>query len=384
METRRCVVVGGGVMGLWSALSLREAGHEVLLVDAWGVGHPRATSSGENRVIRCGYGGSRLYARWARRSLDLWASRQRGWGEGVLHRCGVLWLVVGEEDYARRSLEDVREVAVPHERLEPGDLRRRWPQVRASGIRWALLEPASGLLLARRACRALARDLARQGVALRRAQAGPPEAGRVSGRRLESLHLTPGPPAAADLFLFACGPWLPGLFPSLLGRRIRVTRKDVFYFGTPPGVDDFDAARMPVWMELGRGCYGLPAVADLGFKVHPDRPGPRFDPTGDDRRPSPRLLGEARRCLARRFPRLRDAPLVEARVCQYESTGDDHMILDRHPDLDNVWIVGGGSGHCFKHGPAIGQLAAEAMSGAGPDSVPPELRLSHVASGRNF
>ncbi len=54
-----------------------------------------------------------------------------------------------------------------------------------------------------------------------------------------------------------------------------------------------------------------------------------------------------------------DAPLIETRVCQYEQTPDSHFIVDRHPANENVWLLGGGSGHGFKHGPAVGEMMAE-------------------------
>jgi glycine/D-amino acid oxidase-like deaminating enzyme len=63
--------------------------------------------------------------------------------------------------------------------------------------------------------------------------------------------------------------------------------------------------------------------------------------------------------LARRFPALAGAPLVESRVCQYENSANGDLLIDRHPTLQNVWLVGAGSGHGFKHGPEVGRMAAE-------------------------
>ncbi|HET6373504.1 MAG TPA: FAD-dependent oxidoreductase [Candidatus Polarisedimenticolia bacterium] len=383
MKPSSVIVVGAGVMGLWAALRLRQAGHDVLLLDAWGVAHSRATSGDENRVIRCGYGGSGLYARWAKRSLDLWEEAQDRWGEQILHRTGVLWLVAGEEEYALRCLEDLKGLRMRHLRLGPKELARAYPQIRPQGIRWAFLEPEAGLLLARRSCRLLARELQEAGGRIEIAEITSPQqdqrTSRASGitTRAGKVHL-------AGSYVFACGPWLPTLFPDLLARRIRVPRKEVFYFGTPADDDRFGHERMPVWMELGAGCYGVPAVAGKGFKVHPDLPSRSVDPTTLERRPSARHLAAARACLARRFPALRDAPVLESRVCQYEVTPDDHMVFDRHPRLENVWILGGGSGHCFKHGPVIGEMAAEVVSAGRRESIPPELRLDHRPQGRNF
>jgi glycine/D-amino acid oxidase-like deaminating enzyme len=95
-----------------------------------------------------------------------------------------------------------------------------------------------------------------------------------------------------------------------------------------------------------------------GFKLAFDQHGAEFDPDSGDRRVSDTTLSAARSFLAERFPGLRDAVLTETRVCQYENTSNGDFLIDRHPDFDNVWLVGGGSGHGFKHGPAVGEYAS--------------------------
>jgi len=293
-------------------------------------------------------------------------------------------MVTDEDPYAKASLQGLEQAHIPHERLERSAFARRYPQIHPRGVRWAFLEPEGGTILARRACRNLASAFERAGGSIRLAEVRP---GAASRRRLREVAASRGERFAAERFVFACGPWLPALFPALLGRRIKVTRKEVFYFGTPPGDDRFSAARCPVWMEMGTQCYGIPSVDDRGFKVHPDLPGREVDPTTQDRRTSTRLLNVARACLARRFPEMADAPVVETRVCQYESTADDHMIFDAHPGFDNVWILGGGSGHGFKHGPVIGEMVAETVGGgseAPRAGIPAHLSLTHSPSGRNF
>jgi sarcosine oxidase len=168
-----------------------------------------------------------------------------------------------------------------------------------------------------------------------------------------------------DAFVFACGPWLPSvLAPSLTG-RIRPTRQTVVYFGTPPGDDRFGAGRTPAWIDRPAGIYGIPELEDSGLKVGIDEHGPPIDPDNDDRTPAPEMIARARAWLERRFPAMKGAPVVSTRICQYENTSSGDLLIDRHPDHDNVWVVGGGSGHGFKHGPAVGELAAHlVVSGA--------------------
>jgi glycine/D-amino acid oxidase-like deaminating enzyme len=163
--------------------------------------------------------------------------------------------------------------------------------------------------------------------------------------------------------IYACGPWLPKIFPELLAERIRVTRQEVFFFGTPRGDASFAPPCMPVWIDITdeHGAYTIPDLESRGFKLAFDRHGPQFDPDSDDR--TVRGLDAARAFLAERFPGLAGAPLVESRVCQYENTSNGDFLLDRHPEFDNVWLAGGGSGHGFKHGPAVGEYIRQRIDG---------------------
>jgi glycine/D-amino acid oxidase-like deaminating enzyme len=158
--------------------------------------------------------------------------------------------------------------------------------------------------------------------------------------------------------VFACGAWLPKVLPALLAGRIRPTRQVVMFFGTPAGDDQFGPRRLPAWVGFESGVYGVPDLEGRGLKVGIDHHGPEFDPDSDDRAIDAASIATARAWLLRRMPAMADAPLIESRVCQYENTSTGDFLIDRHPDHENVWIAGGGSGHGFKHGPAVGELVA--------------------------
>ncbi len=373
-DTFDVVVIGAGVLGAWSAFFLIQQGVKTLLIDAWEPGHLRASSGGEARVIRCGYGTRRLYTRWAWRALAQWKQWQQAWNVKLFHRIGVLWLHPAENDYTRASLAALAEEQIPVEIISPNELPRRFPQIDGAGIGLAYLEPEAGVLLARQAVQAVVEAFRRGGGAWRLAGAEAPREA-PGARRLESIQLSDGSSVTAAAFVFACGPWLPSLFPELLGSFLRVTRQEEFYFGPPPGDDRFHATGLPAW--LAGDYYGIPAIAGRGFKVGADAFGPPFDPTTGDRTASVEGAAQARDFLARRFPGLRDAPLLEARVCQYCATADGHLLLDRHPAWDNVWLVGGGSGHAFKLGPVVGELTASLVTGSPSPAtpLPQELRL---------
>jgi glycine/D-amino acid oxidase-like deaminating enzyme len=153
-------------------------------------------------------------------------------------------------------------------------------------------------------------------------------------------------------------------FRDVVGRRIVATRQEVFFFGTPPGETQYDAPSQPVWVHLGkRLTYGLPGFERRGLKIADDTAGDEVNPTTLNRIPTAAGLARARADLRERFPALAHAPLVEARVCQYEASTDGHYLIDRHPRLDNVLLVGGGSGHGFKMGPALGEHVAALVQG---------------------
>ena len=348
----RVAVVGAGAFGGWTALHLRRAGAEVTLVDAWGPGNARASSGGETRVIRTIYGPARHNVEMAARALTLWSE----WaGEQVYRRTGVLWLTGTDDTYVRESLTVLRDLQLECEELEPAVAAKRWPQIQFDGVRKIYLEHEGGYLLARHACDAVARELVRIGGTYRQAAVA---SVRTDGGRPD-VRLSDGSTLAADRYVFACGPWLGQLFPDVIGWRVRSTRQEIFYFGTPAGDERFVEPRLPVWVDISdRFIYGIPGNLHRGFKVADDARGPEFDPTDGDRTPSPDGGRTLRRFVGDRFPALKNAPILGAEVCQYEETPDGQFIVDRHPAMPDVWIAGGGSGHGYKMGPALGEMLA--------------------------
>jgi monomeric sarcosine oxidase len=376
----RAVVVGAGAFGGWTALTLARRGANVTLIDAWGPGNARASSGGETRVIRMAYGTRSVYTEMAIRALALWRAHDERWQRGLFRNTGALWMFGKDDGFGRASAETLRAAGVPAEAMTPAEARRRFTQISFEGISWTLHEPEAGYLFARRACEHVVERVVAEGGAYRQAAAASPV--RIDSGKLARLTLADGSSLEADVFVFACGPWLGALFPRVVGQRVTPTRQEVYYFGTPAGDERFSDSRLPVWVDYGeRLIYGIPGNANRGFKVADDTPGPRFDPTNGERETTEAGLLSARRFLARRFPPLKGAPLVGAEVCQYEASPDSHFIIDRHPEASNVWIAGGGSGHGFKMGPAVGELlAALALGESQPD---PHFGLTRFAARRS-
>lgn len=379
------LVVGAGVIGAWTALRCRRAGWTTTLVDAWGAGHPRATSGDETRILRSSHGTDAFYARWAREARTAWQAFGDEVGQRLFHEVGMLWFARRPDGFEAASQATLSSLGIPVSRMEADDVRSLWPQIGVDGLAFATYEPEAGLVLARAGVAAVVGAFTRDGGRLELDEVRP---GRIDGRSLVDVVAADGSRHAAGSFVFAAGPWLPGVFPELLGPLITVTKQDVVFLGPRAGDGRFAAEWLPCWVDYDGGFYGIPAVDGRGVKIAPDRDGPPFDPTDGERIIDPDTVRQVRTYARTRFPSLAAAPVIETRVCQYETTPDTEFILDRHPDFDNVWIAGGGSGHAFKHGPVIGSYLVSRLAGARAGAeearfslTRPRARGSHLRTG---
>jgi sarcosine oxidase len=368
----KVAVVGAGAFGGWTALALRRRGAEVTLLDAWGPANPRASSHGESRLIRALYGPDRRLSALAARALVLWEENEARFGRRLYRRTGALWMTEGDDAYVRAALPLLAAAGIRYDEPTVEETARRYPQMNLEGVTRVVFEPEAGFLLAGEACRTVVEAFVLAGGTYRHAEARPLTQGvAATPAPLPGLELADGSTLAADHYVLAAGPWLGDLLPALLGRRILPTRQEVFVFGPPPGDARFTDAALPVWVDMGeRIVYGVPAGGGRGFKIADDTRGAPFHPTTGDRTPGAEGIDRARRFMARRFPGMAAAPLLEATVCQYENAPAGQFIIDRHPAIPNLCIVGGGSGHGFKHGPAVGELAAGLVLGEN-DGWPP-------------
>jgi glycine/D-amino acid oxidase-like deaminating enzyme len=377
------VVVGAGAFGAWTALTLRERGAKVTLLDAYGPGHPRATSSDEVRQIRFSYGDREVYSRSARNAMLLWQKRQEEFGRKLLFPGGRLVM----RRAWNKELEDQKAIfdklTLPYEVLKPEEMTKRYPQVGFEGVGVGFLDAAAGLLKAREAIMAITEAFERKGGTIRLARAMP---GAASGRTMNDVTLAGADRLSAGAFVFACGPWLRQVLPDVLGRVITTARIEVAYIGSPSGDSSYRQGILPNLSEEGT-FPGAPANEvsytqsdiDAGLKiVRGGERGP-IDLDRDERIVSARQISRIHEYVRVRFPKLTE-PIVASRVCQADASPDLHFVLDRHPNYGNVWIAGGGSGHGFKHGPVVGEYMAERVSGR---PAPPELERFFGLAGRS-
>jgi glycine/D-amino acid oxidase-like deaminating enzyme len=361
------VVVGAGTFGASLAWRLARAGERVTLVDQFEPGDARATSGGETRLIRCSHGPGADYTAMARRARTLWRELEEETGEDLLVECGMAWFAHGERGWEADSAATLAAQGIPVERLAPEEAARRYPSLGIDDLAWVLLEPEAGVVRAQRAVRALARAAAAHGARVLRERAVPDGAG---ARLDDGTHLE------GDAVVWACGGWLRDLFPGVV--ELRVTCQElVFLDGGPawagPGV--------PAWVDYDRAMYGTPDLDGLGVKVALDTEGPALDP--DAELPAGGATEAAVRAyVAGRFPALADAPLREIRCCRYELSADSHFVAAPHPSQPGAWLLGGGSGHGFKHGPAMAERVAAALRGEAP--LPPHFAAGPRAAGRSL
>jgi sarcosine oxidase len=327
------VVVGAGVFGASTARELARRGWDVRVVEQYAPGNVRSGSGGDTRLMRFSHRDAEWYTLLARRALDLWRELEVETGVQLFEPVGLAWFETGDDDFTQRSEHTLRRLGIACERLSPEESRRLYPSLGIDDLRSTLYEPDAGVLYARRATRLLARGL-----------------------DVEPARATPADPPRADVVVWACGSWLPRLFPELVEQR--VTRRDVFFVGV-----DGTWSGTPAFCDYAGPYYGHGELGGFGFEVAWDGPGPEIDPDELERLPDPESERLARDYLARRFPALAGAPLVGARVCQYDLTIDTHFLFDRHPERDGWWLLGGGSGHGFKHGPALAEYVADCIEG---------------------
>ncbi|HET6510382.1 MAG TPA: FAD-dependent oxidoreductase [Baekduia sp.] len=351
------VVVGAGVLGSALADRLARSSWDVQHVEQYAPGHVRSGSGDESRLIRAAHGADAMHARMSRRALELW----RELDPRLVCPSGVAWFARRPDGWEADAERVLTSLGIPNERVDPTEL---FPSVRTDDLAFTLLEPEAGLLRARDGVRALA-DRAVQAGAERIVAVARPDGERVvldDGRVLEADHV-----------IWACGAWMARLFGDVLD--LRITHQDVYYFGVP---GRWAAPGVPGWVDFDGAVYGMGDLDGRGVKVGPDQEGPAIGSLDAERRADPTLERTARAYLGHRFPGIADAPLVGSRVCQYEMTPDEHFVVAPHPAFSDgrVWLVGGGSGHAFKHGPALAErlerwiLASEAPEpafGLGPE-----------------
>ncbi|GAA0385197.1 N-methyltryptophan oxidase [Acrocarpospora corrugata] len=341
-------MVGAGIWGTSLALRLAESGWRVTLIEQYAPGHLRQASAGETRLLSCSHGHDDWYARMAWKARDGWRRLGERAGEEVFLETGVMLFARQEHGWEAASTQVLKNLDIPFEVLDPADAGRAFPDFRGDDLSFVLREPRSGVLRARRATQLTARLAQAAGVTMVRAEARPAPGGGV---RVD------GETRTADRVVWACGAWLPALFDLPL----TVTRQDTLHFDAPAAW-----ASIPAYAEYDSSAYGHGDLDGLGMKATSDVEGPPYDPATGTRQILPASETLARDYLRRRFPALAAAPVLFSQVCQYALTADAEWIIAQV--RAGEWVLGGDSGHGFKHAPALADYLADILDGsAEPD-----------------
>ncbi len=394
--TSHIIVIGAGAWGAFTSWHLRKAGHRVTVIDQYGVANSRSTSGDETRGIRSSYGDRtltpELWTAWARKSIERWrefdAEHGKRFGTRYFFTTGDVILREKAEPFTTKTLELWTKLGVRHEVLTTDEAKRRWPQINADGQGIVVYEPDAGVARARdsiQAVVALGRDA---GVEFRLGRVTP---GAIANGRMQGVTLGDGTRLEADAYVFCCGPWMEKVLPMALKNKTRLPIGHVCYFGTPMGDDRFTFPNLPTWNVPGVTGWAALPVDSRGFRVRgaiappappraadappppPPTPAPvdprQQDPDLSSRWSSQERIDGSRRVLAKYFPALADAPLLETRSCHYESSVNRNFIVDRVPGAENAWIAGLGQAEGFKFSIVMGEYAAWRVLGDSGDAT---------------
>jgi glycine/D-amino acid oxidase-like deaminating enzyme len=359
------IVVGAGAFGGWTALNLQRQGVKVRLIDAWGPGNSRSTSGDETRGVRSSYGDrpgeqAAQWGAWARRAMEKWRDWDATWGREMkiqlFYTTGDLIIRPTTTDaFLRNNKAMWDKIGVKYDVLTKDEVQYRYPQYQVDDMEGFLFEREAGFVRARRACEAVAGVFQQFGGDLVITRAWPTT--QMDGK-MPGLQTSSGDLMQAGTYVFACGPWLRKVFPVLLGNRLRTPMGSVFYVGSPPGEYRMQYPNIPTYNYPGSTGWPSAPSDNLGFRVRAGGGAQGTDPDTTDRIFDKSAMQRTMDFINQRFPLLRGQPILKEHACHYESGSGGNFIVDKHPDMSNVWIMGSGMAEGFKFGPVIGEYTA--------------------------
>ncbi|HVK12558.1 MAG TPA: N-methyl-L-tryptophan oxidase [Gemmataceae bacterium] len=349
------IVIGAGGMGSAATYELARRGLSVLALEQFSLVHDRGSSHGHTRIIRRAYYEHPGYVPLVRRAFERWYDLEQRTGRHLLTECGCLGVGPADGEVVAGVLASAREHGLAVEQYDAAGLHDRFPQFRFGDGYAAVLERDAGFLYVEDCVRAHLDAAWALGAAI---HAEEPVTGWGADGTGVTVTTTKGTYHAARLVLTA-GPWSSELLAAR-GAALRVMRQTMLWFGpTDPG--RFRRDVFPIFLaEVPDGpFYGLPAVDGRGVKVARHYgAAEQTSPADLDREPRPADGDTVRRFLTTHLPAAA-GPLTDARTCIYTLTPDRHFLIDRHPDLEQVAVAAGFSGHGFKFAPVVGEILAD-------------------------
>ncbi len=349
------IVLGLGGFGSAAAYWLaRRAGAGVLGLEQFELGHVRGESQDHSRIIRLSYHEPH-YVELAKHAYRAWAEVERDAGEQLVLKTGGLDLGPLESAISLDSYSGSMDAAgVPYERLDAGEIMRRWPQWRLDDDIHGLFQAEGGIAMAARGNAAHQRMARAHGATL--LDRTPVDGIRPLDGEIEVL--AGGRGYRCRRLVIAAGPWSnQALAPFGVHLPLRITQEQVTYFASPHA-DDFRPERFPVWIWMDDPCYyGFPVFGEPGPKVGQDAGG---EETGANTRTFERddaAFERVVRFLEHRLPSAL-GPVLYTRTCLYPLTPDRDFVLDTLPERRDVAVAIGG-GHGYKFASVIGRILAD-------------------------
>lgn len=350
------VVVGCGVMGASVSYNLARRGLSVLNIERFGVNHEYGSSHGKTRIMRLAYYEDPRYVPLLRRALDSWREVEARAGKSLLKLTGGLMIGRHENALVTGTLKSARDNGLPHEVLTAASVNERFEAFRIGEEFTAVYEPNAGVLFAEECVRAFVGLGSEAGCEFRFAE-------EVRGWRRASggyeVETSLGRHFAGKL-VFCAGAWTSGLLDWKL--PLKVERQVPFWFASG-GKDRFTASKMPVFMleEGGKLYYGIPDVGH-GVKVARHHGGETGDPDSVRRDVTEADLSPVRSFIATKLNGL-EGPPIASTTCLYTNTPDYHFVVGSSPREEGVVALSACSGHGFKFGSVLGEVAADLVTG---------------------
>jgi sarcosine oxidase len=374
------IVLGLGAMGSAAAFQLSERGVKVLGIDRYTPPHEFGSTHGETRVTRIACGEGLELAPLARRSHEIWRELEARSGQSLLMLSGFVFIESkngaafhGDTHFFDTAVDIAKHAGVEYEFPSAAEFRARSPAFRVGDGDRIYFDRAAGFVRPER-CVELQLKLAHEnGAAL---HFGETVHSFKQGGAGVSVTTDRGI-YEADHLIVAAGAWLPELFPESEKTRPQILRQVIHWFPLRDATTfrDYAPENFPafVWqVPKPQIVYGFPALggAEDGIKLGTEQ----YLAATSAERVEREVSDEETRAfhetyVAPYFPGV-GARAIRSAVCLYTYRPGARFVIDRHPEMNRVFIVSACSGHGFKHSAAIGEALAQAIAGE------PQLDLS--------
>ncbi|MCZ0728170.1 N-methyl-L-tryptophan oxidase [Mycolicibacterium iranicum] len=356
------IVIGLGGMGSAAAYHLAARGQRVLGLEKFTPAHDKGSSHGGSRIIRQSYFEDPAYVPLLLRAYELWDELARDSGRDVYRMTGGLFIGPPDCLTVAGSLRASRQWDLPHDLLDEDEIRQRFPNFTPQPGDIALFEAKAGFARPELTVQAHLGLAEKAGATLRFGEEVIEWSETARGVTVRTAAGT----YTAGQVVICPGAWAPQLLADF-GIPITVERQVLYWLDPVGGVEPF--VDHPIFIDedaSGMQIYGFPAIDGPhgGVKVAFFRKGIECTPDTIDRTVHDREICEMRDRAAQLLPAL-DGPCIHSATCMYSNTPDQHFVIARHPDTENVTVACGFSGHGFKFVPVVGEILADlATTGA--------------------